>query len=444
MAVVARAGTGLDRAIHLAAMSAFIGTSVVVGACLILWGGLGFPPMPLSFVRGPLGVLEITAIAVIYTSIGAFLCIRLPGHIVGWSLLTIGVGVGLHLPASLLLGQAIGGFHPIPMPVLWFAWLLTATVVPLAVSLIILLVLVLPDGLLPSRRWRTVVRTTIAGFLLLAGGTAVNPHGLIWFPTLPNPLAVPQDVDPVAVLMRLAGVSFLLVGLALAAVCLVTRYQRGDEETRAQLRWIVGGTVFWALSLMPLLVVRYVLGAGDAIGSVTVHVATLGTLTVPITIFIATTRNHLFGVDAIVSRTLVYVPLMGICGGIYAAAVALAQRAFVEMTGNTSDIAIVLATLLMAGAITPVRRALEAGVERLMAHAPAAPEAAVSDAADEHRLLTEQAATLTARLAHIETRLAGLEVPHDRATMAGEPGVGSSGWASRPERRRHSVRQGHT
>lgn len=442
MAVVARVGTGLDRAIHLGAMSAFLGTSVIVGACLIVWGGLGFPEMPLSFVRGALGVLEISAIAVVYASIGAFLCMHLPGHLVGWSLLTIGVGVGLHLPVSLLLGQAITGFHPIPTPVLWFSWLLTAVLVPLAVSLIILLILVLPDGQLPSRRWRTVVRTTIAGFLLLAAGTAVNPLGLIWFPTLPNPLAIPQEADPVAILMRLAGVVLLLVGLALAAVCLVTRYRRGDAETRAQLRWIVGGTVFWALSLMPLLIVRYVLGAGDTIGSVAVHIAALGTLSLPVTIFIATTRYHLFGVEAIVSRTLVYVPLMGICGGIYAAGVALAQRAFVEMTGNTSDIAIVLATLLMAGAITPVRRGLEAGVERLMSRPPAAPEASAFGGAEEHKLLTEQAAALTARLAQIETRLAGLEVPHDRAAMAGEPGVGSAGWTPVPERRGHSLREG--
>jgi len=444
-----RAGTAFDRVIHVAAMSAFLATSVVVGTCLILWGGLGFPSLPMSFVRGPLGVLEIATIAVVYAAIGSFLSIRLPGHLVGWSLLAIGIGVGLHLPVSLVIGQAVAGFHPIAPPVLWFAWLLTATVVPLAISLVIVLVLIVPDGHLPSRRWRTVVRATMAGFLLLAAGTATDPHGLVWFPTLPNPLALPSEVEPVAALMRLGGVTLLLVGLALAAVCLVGRYRRGDADTRLQLRWIVGGTIVWALSLLPLLVVRYVLVAGEAGGTPAVHLAAIGTLAVPITIFIATTRHHLFGVDAIVSRTLVYIPLLGICGGIYAAGVALAQRAFVELTGNTSDVAIVLATLLMAGAITPVRRGLEIGVERLMARARAARESAVAhDAADEHRLLTEQAAVLTARLSQIESRIAGLEVPRDSAASAGEPGVGRAGWASapasRPRRRSVDARRGRS
>jgi two-component system NarL family sensor kinase len=423
-AIDRRLDPALDRVVHLAAMSVFVAIAVIVGACLIIWGGLGFPALPISFIPGAAGTIEVGAVALVYAGIGAFLCMRLPGHLVGWSLLVIGIGVGLHIPAGLLIGQAIVGFHPVAPAVLWFAWALTATVVPLAISLIVLLVLVLPNGELPSRRWRRVARATVAGFVLLAGGTALNPSGLVWFPTLPNPLVIPLEADPLLLFARVAGVGLLLIGLVLAAFCLVTRYRRGDTETRRQLRWIVGGTVLWAASLMPLLIVGYVIDAGEAAGSLAIHVATIGTLAVPISIFIATTRYHLFGVDAIVSRTLVYVPLMGICGGIYAAGVALAQRAFVELTGNTSDVAIVLATLLMAGAITPVRRGLETGVERLMARARPGHTATTLDAAAEHRALSEQAAALTARLSDVEARLAGLPTPRDAAAIAGEPGVG--------------------
>ena len=187
-----------DLVVQVVATSVFVATLLVIGTSLAVWGGLGFPRMPMSFVRGPLGVLEISAIALVYTSIGAFMLGRVPGYVVGWSLIAIGVGVALHLPVNIMVGQATQVFHPVPYALLLFTWGLTSLLVPMAAAAIAMIVMVLPDGRLPSSRWRLVMAATLSGFVLLTIGSALTPSGLIWFPTLPNPVPVPKTADAIA------------------------------------------------------------------------------------------------------------------------------------------------------------------------------------------------------------------------------------------------------
>jgi hypothetical protein len=210
---------------------------------------------------------------------------------------------------------------------------------------------------------------------------------------------------------------------------MMNRYRRGDAMVRHQLAWVAAGGVFWAASLAPFVVVRYLTPVSDDVGSAFTALAIVGTLAFPITIYIATLRYHLFGVEAVLGRTLVYVPLMGICGGLYAAGMVVSQRVFIAVTGNTSDMAIIVATLLMAASFTPARKALETGVERLLAprrdgghgDEPESPEPGA-----EHARLRQTATELAARLTDIEHQLAALEQPRQRdaAREAGEPGVG--------------------
>jgi hypothetical protein len=55
---------------------------------------------------------------------------------------------------------------------------------------------------------------------------------------------------------------------------------------------------------------------------------------------------------------------MGLLAGLYAASVALFQRLFVSMTGNGTDAAIVISSLILAGVFTPARQAIEARVSK--------------------------------------------------------------------------------
>jgi hypothetical protein len=84
----------------------------------------------------------------------------------------------------------------------------------------------------------------------------------------------------------------------------------------------------------------------------------------PIAVGIAITRYHLYDIDRLINRALVYGTLTAILAGVFTAAIGLAQRLFVATTGESSDAAIVLTTLIVATLYAPLRKRLEAIVDR--------------------------------------------------------------------------------
>jgi hypothetical protein len=67
-------------------------------------------------------------------------------------------------------------------------------------------------------------------------------------------------------------------------------------------------------------------------------------------------RYRLYDIDLIINRTLVYGPLTAILAGAYIACIQLFRVIFTAATGQTSDAAVVLTTLAVAAAFTPIRR----------------------------------------------------------------------------------------
>jgi hypothetical protein len=171
-----------------------------------------------------------------------------------------------------------------------------------------------------------------------------------------------------------------------------------------------------ATTLGPLFAVRYALGASDDMGERLVFAAAVGGALFPITVTVAALRERLFGFEGIVARTLVYLPLMAILGGLYTASVVLFQRLFVALTGNPSDAAIVLSTLLLAAALTPVRRSLEGLVERTTRGRAAAVPSPPQEA--NHQAILDRLDALERRLAELAARPGA--PPPDMATAAME------------------------
>lgn len=345
-----------------------IATVFVVVISLLVWLARGMVVMPVSFGGTATGILGLVISPICYAAVGGVLVARLPTNPIGWFFLAIGVAIGVMLPVNLLVAAAHEALRPAGAPVIWLAWARTVFGTPVVLTAAVVAVQLFPDGRALAGRWRFGPwLAVVAGGLLLAI-TALDPVGLVTYPSIPNPTGLPYATRGIVALVRLAAVLLLLSSAALAVASLWRRYRAGDPVLRAQLRWIVAAVIVTVVLAVPFVLARYVLRVTDATGEVLAATAQIGACAFPLAAALAIARYRLYSIDVMIGRTLVYLPLMAVLGGLYSAGIALFQRLFVALTGSESEIAILMTILVVASAFTPMRRALESVVDRRFAH----------------------------------------------------------------------------
>jgi hypothetical protein len=75
-------------------------------------------------------------------------------------------------------------------------------------------------------------------------------------------------------------------------------------------------------------------------------------------------RSHLFDIDVLINRTLVYGSLTAMLIGLYFGTIVVLQRLFVALTGEKSTLAVVASTLLIAALFNPLRRRIQSFIDR--------------------------------------------------------------------------------
>jgi hypothetical protein len=162
---------------------------------------------------------------------------------------------------------------------------------------------------------------------------------------------------------RLGRRGLVTGAILLGAISLIVRCRRSDVVEAAQIRWIalVAGVAAVSLAVAAFQFddpqLAWVSDAAFGIGLVVLAF-------MPIAVGIAITRYHLYDIDRLINRALVYGSLTAILAGVFTAAIGLAQRLVVATTGESSDAAIVLTTLIVATLCAPLRKRLEAIVDR--------------------------------------------------------------------------------
>ena len=135
-----------------------------------------------------------------------------------------------------------------------------------------------------------------------------------------------------------------------------------DAVGRAQLRWGLGGAIagmgFFFLTYLPVFLpvpapVENFLNATTGFGFGIMGVA-LG---------IAVLRYRLFDIDVIIRKTTSYAILTALLALVYFGSVVLLQRVLSPFTGE-STVAVVLSTLLIAALFLPLRRRVQATIDR--------------------------------------------------------------------------------
>jgi hypothetical protein len=102
-------------------------------------------------------------------------------------------------------------------------------------------------------------------------------------------------------------------------------------------------------------------GLANLIGSTGIY---LFLMLIPLSIGMAILRSHLWDIDLLIRRTLVYSTLTALLALVYFVAVVALQAIFRALTGQGSALAVVLSTLIIAALFVPVRTRLQAAIDR--------------------------------------------------------------------------------
>jgi len=305
----------------------------------------------------PLYEVSSAIIAPTFATLGALISYRRPGNAMGWIFLATGVLGGVQMFSGQYATVALVPDGPTLPGGDLAAWCATQAQDAFPIS-ILFLVLLFPDGMLPSRRWRPVawaMGVFLAATLVIG---ALSPRRFRDFPAASNPFGVEgaKLPEPVVTAGQLGG----LVCVIVALLSLILRFYSSRGEERLQLKWFTYAAVV-GLST-PLLLSTLAPAVFEVLGQ---FLWTFGFLSLPVSAAVAILKYRLYDIDRIINRTLVYGPLTAMLVTVYVGGVIILEYAFRALTGSGSQLAIVASTLVIAALFSPLRRRIQGSIDRL-------------------------------------------------------------------------------
>lgn len=288
----------------------------------------------------------------VFAVTGALIISHQPRNTVGWLMLIEGALVFVW-PLDIYsnnLTQAPTQPSLLTFLGLWiWGWMWLWYIFPL-----LFILLFFPNGQPPSSRWRWVVALGLGlclfFILFVTFATDFKAQDDSW--SVPNPVAF------------LSGIPFpegawavgLLCFAALCVASLFVRYGRAQRMEREQIKWLLYAAALFFLVYSIYFFLIDVQGFSILLG--------LSILLLPAAIGVAILRYRLYDIDLIIRKTLVYALLSGMLALVYFGLVVLLQSAFDSITGHQSPIVIVISTLVIAALFVPLRRRLQAVIDR--------------------------------------------------------------------------------
>jgi hypothetical protein len=299
----------------------------------------------------------ISLVILAFSTVGALIWSRRPENPIGWLFcsgafcwilgelaLEYGVYALITAPDTLPAGTWATWFGGWARGIGWF----------LIVGFLLLL---FPNGRLPSPRWRPVLWGAVGyvGFFTVV--TLLSPvSNDTRLAFARNPLGL--EIEIINFLLELVYLTIpLLLVAGAAAVAVRFRRSRGDE--RQQLKWFA-----YAVGVMVVLFVLWFSLALVGLVVADALVFTVPLMGLPIAVGVAILRYRLYDIDVIINRTLVYSSLTTLLVATYFGVVVLLQGTFRALTGQESQLAIVASTLLIAALFVPLRRQVQSFIDR--------------------------------------------------------------------------------
>ena len=302
-----------------------------------------------------------------FSAIGSIAAARLPANPVGWLLLIQGLcwelsgalagyaNYVLFARPGFLAGGAVA------------AWALNWLYIP-AIAAAVLLFLRFPDGRPPSKRWRPAAWLLVLAAVIGGAAAMVAPGRMPSAEPVSNPFGI-SGLRDAAHVATLIGADILFPMAAVVSVLsLVFRFRRSGGVERHQLKWLAVAACLVLLAFAAYNVLNAVglAGLADDVGPPSL-------LAIPVAAGVAIFRYHLYDVDVVISKTVVFGGMAAFIGLVYLALVVGVGTAVGRGAGSNLALAVV-ATALVGVALQPVRDRLHRLARRLVFGTPTAAE----------------------------------------------------------------------
>jgi signal transduction histidine kinase len=332
---------------------------------------------------GAAGGVMFTLMVTLFPLVGLLITRRQPRNRIGWLLLAIGVAWAVSGLADCYVRWALI-LHPGSLPAGYEVQAFSAASWVAPMTLMgIFLILLFPDGRLLTPRWRTVAWAGVAAMVLGTVAIMFAPGEMtdVPVPIRRNPLGI-DALRPFITALLVVTLPLLPLSVLAAAWSLVQRFRRSRGVERLQLKWLATAGAFVAvtflLTMASSLRSAFESGSGDeswVLALQSVSILSFGLI--PIAIGVAVTRHGLYGIDAIISRALVFGALGVFITSVYVAIVVGIGALIGEQEPSVA--LSVLATAVVAVAFQPVRERVQRLANRLVYGERATPYEVLSD-----------------------------------------------------------------
>ena len=225
------------------------------------------------------------------------------------------------------------------------------------------LLLLFPNGHLPSPRWRflawliAVLLALYSITFLLSPYPYANSAIDLRLEAVRNPIGIGSAND---LFDQLGGITPLLLFPTILA-CIVSvflRFRRARGVERQQLKWFTYGMTLSILMIVVILILIFSTANGGSSWPFY-----LAVVCIPISAGIAMLRYRLYDIDVLINRTLIYGILTAVLALAYAISILVLQYLLSAFTEG-SQLAIVGSTLVIAVLFQPLRGRIQRIIDR--------------------------------------------------------------------------------
>ena len=299
-----------------------------------------------------------------FATVGALIASRRPDNPIGWlfcistllwalgnAMLEYTIYTFITVPGSLPAGALMGVFGDWIRGIGFFLMLT-------------FLLLLFPNGRLPSPRWRFLAWLIMLLLLVYSITLLLSPYPYANSAIDPRLTAVrnPIGIGPANDLFDQLGGSLPLLLFPTIIACIVSvflRFRRARGIERQQLKWFTWGLALSMLMVVIILIVVFTIPSGGP-----GWLFDLSVVCIPIAAGIAMLRYRLYDIDVLINRTLIYGLLTATLLGIYLLLVYGGQYLLSSLFGPDNAVVLVVSTLIVAALFHPLRRRVQRLVDK--------------------------------------------------------------------------------